>query len=182
MRRFEDLLRAIVTALNNSGIKYMLTGAIAVSYYGTPRTTMDADIILQISKKRIQKQLIDPLQQINLKIDIEKILNALTSDYRIISLQDKESPFTLDIIFTDENIQRREGRILGLPTFYQLPEDLILAKLRMIKATMSEERAYTDRADIKAILQYTKVDQDVLRRKANQQNDLHLLEKILSEF
>ena len=37
-------------------------------------------------------------------------------------------------------------------------EDLVLAKLRMIKATLLRERAVKDEEDVKAILGFTKVD------------------------
>ncbi len=46
----------------------------------------------------------------------------------------------------------KAGKILGMPTFYQKPEDLVLAKLRMIKATVPRERALKDVDDVRAIL------------------------------
>jgi len=76
---------------------------------------------------------------------------------------------------------RRAGSILGLATFYQTPEDLILAKLRMIRATVSRERALKDEGDVKAILKFTSVDMDLLERRARESNTLSILEGIIAD-
>ncbi|MDH5390816.1 MAG: hypothetical protein OEX10_06660 [Candidatus Bathyarchaeota archaeon] len=49
MGRFEGLIRRIVKNFNTAGIDYMFTGALAASYYGTPRTTMDVDIVVKVA-------------------------------------------------------------------------------------------------------------------------------------
>jgi len=45
------LVKRLITNLNDAGIDYMFTGAIAASYYGTPRTTMDVDIIIHTTQQ-----------------------------------------------------------------------------------------------------------------------------------
>lgn len=54
MSRFEGLVRRIVENFNTAGIDYMFTGALAVSYYGSPRTTMDIDIVVKVTQEYIQ--------------------------------------------------------------------------------------------------------------------------------
>lgn len=75
----------------------------------------------------------------------------------------------------------KAGKILGMPTFYQKPEDLVLAKLRMIKATVPRERALKDVDDVRAILKFTKVDLEMVKKRAKQENTLSVLETILAE-
>lgn len=117
---------------NRSGLRYMLTGALASSYYGRPRTTMDIDIVVRASRKQLSK-LARALKNANLKVDVEKMERAWQLEDRIVTLEDKNSPHTVDIIFTDEKLERKAASILGLPTFYQMPESLIPAKLRMTR-------------------------------------------------
>jgi len=63
----------------------------------------------------------------------EKIEDALKSGYDIVTFRDGKSPLTVDIILSREKLAKKRGTILGLPTYYQAPEDLVLAKLRMIR-------------------------------------------------
>jgi hypothetical protein len=51
-----------------------------------------------------------------------------------------------------------------LTTFFQAPEDLVLAKLRMIEATLPRERAVKDEEDVKAILEFTKVEAESVKK------------------
>jgi len=44
---FSDALLRLVKALNETGIRYALTGAAAVGYYGAPRSTMDIDVVVE---------------------------------------------------------------------------------------------------------------------------------------
>lgn len=158
----------------------MVTGALAASYYGVPRTTMDIDIVVQVLPKNLQTKLVAPLKKAGFQADDKKIRKALESGYNILTLEDEMTPFTLDIIFSDKKLEKKTGTILGLPTFYQKPEDLILAKLRMIKATIPRERALKDKGDIKAILKYTEVDMKALTRKARKEETTLILENIIN--
>lgn len=117
----------------------MFTGALAASYYGTPRTTIDVDIVVRVSEKELETNLIAALRKAGMQVNDRKIEEAVKSGYKIITFEDKRSPFTLDVILSDNKLRKRSGIILGLPTFYQVPEDLVLAKLRMIKATIPRE-------------------------------------------
>ena len=156
----------------------MFTGALAASYYGTPRTTIDVDIVVKVSEKELETSLIAPLRKAGMQVNERKIKDAFKSGYKIITFKDKRSPFTLDIILSDKKLRKQSGTILGLSTFYQIPEDLILAKLRMIKATIPRERAQKDKEDVKAILRESRVNVDSLKRHAREENTLNILEEL----
>ena len=179
METFSHFVKRIVTAFNRSGLKYMLTGALASSYYGRARTTLDADIVVAIREKDLAA-LAKVLTVANLKIQKEKVRAAWKSDYRIFTVEDKVTPHTLDIIFRSQSLKRNAGRILGLPTYYEAPDSLILAKLRMIKVTVETARAETDREDIRAILENTQIDLKSLKEKARAESTAKILADLLS--
>jgi len=179
LEKFEGLVKRLVKSLNAAEIDYMFTGALAASYYGTPRTTMDIDIIVKISRKEL-RNLAAALRKARIKVDEARIERAFNSGFRIITLKDEKTPFTLDIVFSDKKLEKKHGTVLGSPTFYQTPEGLILTKLRMIKATIPKERALKDREDIKAILEYTEIDLNTLKKQAQRENTLSILEELIS--
>lgn len=139
---------------------------------------MDIDVIVYVSPENLQAQLLTPLRKAGFQVKGERVQKALSSGYRILTFKDKETSFTLDVILSDKKLEKRAGTILDLPTFYQKPEDLILSKLRMIKATFPRERAIKDEEDIKAILKYTKVNMKLLKRKARKEKTITTLEDI----
>ena len=178
LKKFEDFVRRIVNNFNVVGIDYMFTGALAASYYGTPRTTIDVDVVVKVSKKELETNLVAALRKAGIQVNERKIREAFKSGYKITTLRDKGSPFTLDIILSDKKLRKQSGNILGLPTFYQVPEDLILAKLRMIKATVPMERAQKDREDVKAMLRKSRINVDALKRRAREEDTLNILKEL----
>jgi hypothetical protein len=112
-------------------------------------------------------------------VDERKLDSALTSGYRIASFRDKTTPYTLDVIFLNGALRKRAGTINGLGTFFQLPEDLVLAKLRMIRATVPRERAVKDEEDVKAILAFTKVDFEAVKKQAKKDKTVAVLEGLI---
>lgn len=158
----------------------MLTGALASSYYGRPRTTLDIDIVVR-AKRGDLKRLAKALTNAKLKVEEGKLETAWKSKYRIVTVEDRASPHTVDIILTDAKLERKAGLILGLPTFFQTPESLILTKPRMVKASLQPERAETDRQDIRAILESTKLRLNALRKRAKAQGTSEILEELLRE-
>jgi len=155
----------------------MFTGALAVSYYGLPRTTIDVDIIVKVTEENIQT-FAAQLRKANIQANEQNIREAFKSDYRIITLKDKHTPFSIDIILSDKKLEKKPGKILGLPTFYQTPEALILSKLRMIKATIPKERALKDKDDVQAILKYTKINMTPLKKRARIETTISTLEEL----
>lgn len=160
----------------------MITGALAASYHGFPRTTMDIDVIVRVSGRSLLPKLSSALKAAKLKVDEKRLISAFNSEFRIITLKDRDTPFTLDIILSSEKFDKRAGSISGLPTFYQTPEDLILAKLRMIKATIPKERALKDMDDVKAILKFSKVRISTVKRKAKKDSTLPILEDLIANI
>jgi len=176
---YRDLVRRIVESFNAADLDYMFTGAVAASFYGVPRTTMDVDIIVEVSNQDQRVKLVSVLRQIGLWADEKKIGVALKSRYRLASLRDSKSPYSVDVIFSRvKRLKKRTGTIEGSPTFFQAPEDLILAKLRMIKAAVPRERALKDEEDVKAILKFTKVDVETVRKQARRNSTLLIFNSI----
>ncbi len=168
-----------MNSFNAFELDYMFTGALTVSYYGTPRTTVDIDIIVNVVRKDLQNRLVPALRGAGLQVDENRIRAALGSAYRLETFKNSKTPFSVDIMFSSKKLRKKAGSILGLPTFYQLPEDLILAKLRMIRATVPKERALKDVDDVRAILRFTEVDLDDIRRRARRNSMSSLFEIIL---
>lgn len=158
----------------------MFTGALAASYYGTPRTTMDADIVVKVSETDADRLLLEPLRRAGFQVNERKVNRAFRSGYEIISFEDIRTSLTLDVILHRKKLSKKAGTILGLPTFYQTPEDLILSKLLMIKATIPRERAQKDKDDIQGILRQRRVSLKTIRKRAREQNTLVLFEELTS--
>jgi len=178
---FEGFVRRVVGCFNAVGLDYMFTGALAVSYYGRARTTADADVVVAVSGKEWRSKLVSALKNSGIVVDERKIDVALKSGYKIVTFSDSKSPLTIDIILSEEELKKRTGRVLGLSTFYQTPEELILAKLRMIKATVPRERAFKDEEDVKAILKFTEVDLKVVKKRAKKESTLSMFDTFLDE-
>jgi len=172
------LVKRLITSLNNAGIDYMFTGAIAASYYGTPRTTMDVDIIIHTTQQNTAK-LNQTLQSAGIHPDKQKLENALSTGYNIATLKDTLTPYTLDLILAKDPLEKRPGTISWLPTYIQTPEHLILSKLRMIKASINKGKAAKDEEDIKSIIEYTQVDLNKVKKNAKEENTHTLLKTII---
>jgi hypothetical protein len=152
----------------------------AASYYGRPRTTMDVDFMIQLSIDDLD-ELLDRLARLGLKINRARVKRQLGSGYNIISLEDKHSENRVDLIIqTEGRLERRQGRALGLRSYYQPPELLILSKLRMIKATLPRERSQKDKDDIVAILAFTRVNRRRILDQARREGTLEIFREILS--
>jgi len=150
----------------------------AASYYGRPRTTIDIDFIIQVSTSDLD-ELLNHLARFGLKINRTRIKRQLSSGYNIISLEDRRSPYRVDLIIqTEGKLERRPGRALGLRSYYHPPELLILSKLRMIKTTVPRERSQKDIEDIRAILANTRVNRRKILDQARKEGTITIFREI----
>jgi hypothetical protein len=124
---------------------------------------------------------VEALREAGLKAELAAIDKALRSGYHIATFIDTETPYSIDIILSKEKFRRKVGAVGGLKAYFQTPEDLVLAKLRMIRATMPRERARKDVEDIKAILKFARVDLEAVRRQAEKEGTVKILEEITAQ-
>jgi hypothetical protein len=170
---FLGFVKKLACGFEKEGVDYAFTGALAASFYGVPRTTADVDIIVAVSSKEAKTKLVSALRLAGLQVDEKRIDDALTSGYKIATFKCKTSPYTVDVILSD-SIKKRTGNIADLTTYLQPAEDLILAKLRMIKATIPRERAIKDEEDVRAIMLFTKVDKEAIQKQAKKDKTLEI--------
>ena len=178
MNGYSDFVKKLIEGFEKEEVDYAFTGALAASFYGVPRTTADVDVIVAAASKTAKIRLGSALRLAGLQVDEKRIDDALTSGYRIATFNCKTSPYTVDVIFSDE-VRKRVGAIADLVTYIQPAEDLILAKLRMIKATVPRKRAVKDEADVRAILQFTKVENEAIEKQAKKDGTLEIWENFV---
>jgi hypothetical protein len=135
-------LKDVIARLGDLGIEYMVTGSFAMSAYATARTTMDIDVILEISSS-----------------DADRFEKKFAGDYYVdaISIRrasERQSMFNIlsnvtgikvDCIIRKKNefeagkfARRRPAKIEGIEFWVIGKEDLILSKLSWAKDSHSE--------------------------------------------
>lgn len=182
LEAFYDFVKRIIKGFEQACVDYAFTGALAASFYSVPRTTVDVDVIVYVSGDVHKAKLVDALRAAGLTVDEAEIERALESEYRIATFRDCKTPYFVDVIISDKKFERKKGKMAGLKTFFQTPEDLVLAKLRMIKATVPRERAQKDMEDIIAILKFTKVNLKAVRQQAEKEGTIQILKDVMAQW
>ncbi len=142
-----ELIDLALNALVSEGIPYMVTGSVASSIHGDPRSTNDLDIVIDPSPEALDG-LVERLKAANLYVDGDAArtalrergqFNANTLDAKVDFIVRKHDPFAA-IAF------QRRRRVVGTTMEGDVvtPEDLILTKLAWAAETGSEERQLRD--------------------------------------
>lgn len=132
MKSQTEFLKDIITALEQSGIPYMVSGSISSTFYGRPRSTQDVDNIIEATVENLQ-ELVTILQDKKYYADEEAALEAL-SHATLFNVFDASSGYKADLIirkdrpYSLEEFKRRKiGNLLGLSLYLVTPEDTILS-------------------------------------------------------
>lgn len=181
----QKLLERVISALDQSGIPYMLTGSLVSSLQGEPRATHDIDVVValdEIGASKLQKIFQPP----DFYLDPERVTEAIrTSDsFNLIEVTtgDKVDFWMLtDEPFDRSRFARRYAEeVLGIHAQFSRPEDTILAKLRWAKLAGGSEKQLTDALRVYE-LQYGTLDLDYLRRWAAELGVTDLMGRIEEE-
>jgi len=150
-------LKTVVNALDANAIPYMLGGSFASSFYGIPRATFDADLVVEIAPTDAERL-------------YTSLKNAFYADPEEISLGAKnrtsfnlihlETAFKVDIFplntdkYSKQAFARRIKQSLspegGAGLWLQAPEDVIISKLLWHK--LGGEASIKQPADIVGVL------------------------------
>ena len=143
-------LAATIEQLERAGVAYMVTGSVASSYHGEPRSTRDLDIVIDPEPVAINR-LVAALQKAGLYVDTDAAVVAVggrtqfnaidaTNGWKVDFLVRKDRPFS-----REEFDRRTRADLLGTTAWIASPEDTIIAKLEWA-ASSGSDRQLSDAA------------------------------------
>ncbi|OGZ62805.1 MAG: hypothetical protein A2812_00915 [Candidatus Staskawiczbacteria bacterium RIFCSPHIGHO2_01_FULL_36_16] len=174
-----SLLKIVKRRLDKSSISYMVSGGIAVSFWGFPRTTHDINIVIEAEEK--DKNKIIKLFEKDFYISDEAVEEAIKNRFTF-NVIDNKSGLKIDFwlikrdAFGKSEFSRKIRRKMFCENIYIIsPEDLILCRLIGFEETKSDRLLQ----DAKSILQTSKVNMDYVKNWAEKQGTLEILNKLL---
>ncbi|MGE5342192.1 MAG: nucleotidyl transferase AbiEii/AbiGii toxin family protein [Candidatus Omnitrophota bacterium] len=137
-----DILKLVATRLNDAQIDYMLSGSVALTFYGKPRMTRDIDIVIMIPIERadelvhlfesdfyIDKDMVEDAIKYKSMFNIVHFETVIKVDFIIRKSQDYRI-----LEFNNRKRMKLEGQDISVVSL----EDLIISKLYWAKDSFSE--------------------------------------------
>jgi hypothetical protein len=144
----DDVTLRVIDALNACGADYMLVGSFSSNAYGIPRSTKDADFVLQLHGE-FPKKFYEKLGN-DFEIDPQLKFETNTGTFKQ-EMRFTGTPFTVELFrlsddpFDQQRFRRRVPvKLLGRETFIPTAEDVVIMKTRWLRDK--------DRPDIKNVL------------------------------
>ena len=130
----EALLVVAFDALSAVGVPFMLSGALASNFYGVPRATQDADLI--VDYRQLPLDAFAARLQADFDVDPQPGFESVTGSLRLVA-RARRSPFDVELFgLTDDRhdqarfTRRRFVDVLGRTVAVPTAEDVIINKLR----------------------------------------------------
>jgi len=172
----DDVTLRVIDALNVSRMNYMLVGSFSTNVYGIPRSTKDADFVLQHEGDFVP-EFYENLGK-DFKIDPQLKFETNTGTYKQ-EMRFSGTPFTVELFrlssdrFDQARFRRRVSvKVLGRETFIPTVEDVVVMKVRWLREK--------DRADVRNVLtvQRGKLDWPYIEKWCGEHGTLAKLEEI----
>jgi hypothetical protein len=141
----EDLLPRLTSALTRAQVPYLVTGSVASSAHGTPRSTRDLDIVISPTRAQLLA-LMQEFPTSDYYADEQQAVQALAhrSQFNVI---DRATGWKVDFIIAEDSeygrtalMRRKEIEIAGTPVYVASAEDVLIAKLRWAKLGGSDRQ------------------------------------------
>lgn len=137
-----DVLKDVAERLESAGIKYMLTGSFALSYYAEPRMTRDLDLVVELGPSNAEA--IAALFTPDYYVSEDDVARAIR-DHGMFNILHLKHLVKADLIvrkpaeYRRHEFERRQRvSFPGFPAWIVSKEDLILSKLIWSAPTGSE--------------------------------------------
>jgi len=179
----DDLADAVATACLAESVPHMFTGALATGLYGSPRSTADVDVVVDVADPTAMPRLVARLASVA-TFDAQVQFDTLTLGGRRVGTTRGLPPLIVELftLFDDPFVQeqfarRREhfmptvGRSVPVPT----PEDVIVQKLRWGRA-----KDLDDARDVLAVQTAAGLDMDYIRGWCSRHGTTAALDAILA--
>ncbi|MGQ0814375.1 MAG: hypothetical protein ACT4O1_07900 [Gemmatimonadota bacterium] len=145
----QDLLKLVVGALERAGIDYMITGSVASSLHGEPRSTHDLDVVIEIEEKNLAALLSAfPRPEFYLAETAAREAIRTGGMFNVIDVAEGDKVdfwmLTRDPFDLSRFTRKVEEKVFGTRIKVSSPEDTILAKLRWARLAGGSETAFMD--------------------------------------
>lgn len=170
-----EAARRVIAELNALDINYMVVGSLSSNFYAIPRSTQDADFVLETDDRIAElARKLDPHFRRDPQIGFET--KFMTTKH---VFQHRETPFKIELFLLsdDEHDQLRFQRRLrqdseGLAIYVPTAEDVIVQKLRWARAK--------DRQDVRDILdlQADQLDFDYIHHWCDRHGSRGVLDEV----
>lgn len=179
----EEALAALVLRLEQLAIPYMVTGSVASSHHGRPRTTHDIDIVIDPTPSTLAT-LVEGLASAGFYVDAERARDALRRR-RLFNVIHDRTAVKIDLIirkerpFSVEELRRRRTMELGTDLRCALasPEDTVLSKLEWARKGGGSQKQLADVAGVLEI-QGERLDVAYVERWARELGLLELWRRV----
>ncbi|HAG50513.1 MAG: hypothetical protein A2X87_00215 [Deltaproteobacteria bacterium GWC2_42_51] len=181
----QELLKKVIKALEDAKLEYMVTGSVASSLQGEPRSTHDIDLVISVQKSAVKK-LVKAFPPPDFHLDEESILDAIDKKgmFNLINIREGDK---VDFwILTNEPFDKSrfsrkyEEEVMGIKMQVSSPEDTILMKLKWAKLSGGSEKQFTDALRVYEV-QSEKLDREYLESWARELNIESLWRRLLAE-
>ena len=176
----DDALVRVIEALEGAGIPHMIVGSLAANFHGIPRSTRDADFVVELQPGSLRR--LEQLLPVEMALDPQSAFEGVTGTIRhIIHLRGSAFVCELFELSDDphdrERFSRRQAtRLLGARSFVATAEDMVVTKLRWASGGSRSK----DRDDVRNIVavQGDSLDWDYLTRWTSAHGTSALLAEI----
>ena len=178
-----QIVLGVVEALDAASIAYMLVGSFSSNLYGRPRSTQDADFVVQMDAADVAalRQRLGP----DFQIDPQMSFETVTATTRYI-IRHRSTAFKVELFllgpdpYDDARFSRRQkvdfaGRSVWVPS----PEDVVITKLRWSQAGQRSK----DVVDVAGVLaaQSARLDVAYMREWCDRHGTRKLLDELLGK-
>jgi predicted nucleotidyltransferase len=150
-----EFLKSIASRLEAAGIRYMVTGSVAATFYAVPRLTRDIDVVIECGPEGASRLYgvfapdcyVDE-DAVREAVSRRGIFNVIHNDWLI------KADFIVrrDDAYRDAEFERRRRIDLeGTGVWVVAPEDLILSKLLWARDSDSEMQKQDARAILRSV-------------------------------
>jgi len=149
-----DALIGLIRTLETINVPYMIVGSYSSNFYGIPRSTKDADLVVNLDQEDWGK--LTSILPPDLELEQQSSFEMVTSTRKEL-IKVKGSPFEIELfhLSNDAHDRSRFGRrqsieiMPGVCAYLPTAEDVIIQKLRWSRGAKRAK----DFADVVAVLQ-----------------------------
>ena len=180
----DRIVAMMLDALHAEGIPFLLVGSFSSNHWGIPRSTRDADFVIELGGKSVLSlaQHLPATMKIDPQVQFESVTGTLRNVIKVADTLFKVELFRLSQDPHDQERFRRRVvvQMLGRDVFLPTVEDVVITKLRWCGYLNRAK----DREDIRQMLIVRKsvVDWDYVYHWCDQHGTRETLDVIRSEI